>query len=320
MKKHKVFIDGESGTTGLQIRQRLENHPGIEIVSIDYEKRRDNEEKLKILADVDVTILCLPDDAAKEAAKLAENSDSEVRILDASSAHRTAEGWVYGLAELEKGQREKIAAARKVSNPGCYATGAILLFKPLVEAGLMDQEKLVSINAVSGYTGGGKNLIEAYETDGEKTVPAVGMYGLNFSHKHTPEIQKWAGLERRPLFIPSVANFPQGMLVHSQLDFKNLGRAVSSSELAAIFSEYYEGEEVVRVHELNSSEEAYAPYLAPQGIEGKNQVDLFVFASDEWQESVIIAKLDNLGKGASGAAVQNLNIMLSLPELQSVEL
>lgn len=320
MSKFKVFIDGESGTTGLQIRQRLEHHSGIQVVSIDHEKRRDLNEKAKILDDVDVTILCLPDDAAKEAAKHAEALNDHVRILDASSAHRTAEGWVYGMAEMSRGQRAEIHSARKVSNPGCYATGAILLYKPLTDAGIIKPDHLVAINAVSGYSGGGKNLIRAYEEEGGNEVPAVGLYGLNFAHKHTLEIEKWAGLDRRPLFIPSVANFHQGMLVHSQFDFKQLNKKISSTEFLKVYQEYYKNEAVVRVHELNSIEEGYAPYLSPHNIEGKNQLDIFVYASDEWEEGMIVAKLDNLGKGASGAAVQNLNVMLGLPEDEAVHI
>ena len=318
MKKYKVFIDGESGTTGLQIRQRLQNHAHIDVVSIDYEKRRDNEEKLKILSQVDVTILCLPDDAAKEAATLVEQSDTGVRVLDASSAHRTADGWVYGMPELCGDQRSLIQQAQKVSNPGCYATGAIMLLRPLVEADLLNGQALVSLNAVSGYSGGGKNLIQAYEEEGH--VPTVGLYGLNLAHKHTPEIQKWAHLARRPIFIPSVASFDQGMLVHSQFDMSGFSQSISADGLVDMYRQYYADEPVVTVHTANSIEDTYAPYLSPHGISGQNKLELHIYASEEWQQAMVVAKLDNLGKGASGAAVQNLNVMLGLPESEAVEL
>ena len=316
MSKFKIFIDGESGTTGLQIRERLANQDDIQIISIDYEKRRDIEEKKKILKDVDVTILCLPDEAAREAALIAESLG--VRILDASSAHRTASDWVYGMAELAPNQRAAIKSASKVSNPGCYATGAILLLKPLIKDGIVNANNLITLNAVSGFSGGGKNMIAQYEQGDRAVVPAVGLYGLDFNHKHTAEIQKWSGLTRRPMFVPAVANYHQGMLVHSQFDLSSL--KIDANELVSIFDSYYAQEPLIQVQALNSPEINYEKFLSPHGLEGKNNLEIFVYASDQWQEAMVVAKLDNLGKGASGAAVQNLNIMLGLPESQATEL
>ena len=321
MSKSQIFIDGESGTTGLQIRQRLEHHPDIDIVSIDYEKRRDQDEKLKILREVDVCVLCLPDDAAKESAQLIQNEKLSVKVLDASSAHRTHPDWVYGLPELAPQQRNTIKSAQYVSNPGCYATGAIMLLRPLIEKNLLGADHWVSLNAVSGYSGGGKKLIEAYENkNGLDQVPVIGLYGLNFSHKHTPEIEQWAGLNRRPLFIPSVANYHQGMLVHTSFAYDDFSGEVGEASVLELYQTYYNDEPLVKIHPLNSIDEGYAPYLSPHNVEGSNDVHLYVYASDVYREVMVIAKFDNLGKGASGAAVQNLNIMLGYDEYKAVAL
>lgn len=309
----KVFIDGETGTTGLQVRERLVNHPGIEVISIDPDKKRDVEEKRRLMKEADVTVLCLPDDAAIDTVELAKAE--KCRVLDASSVHRVAEGWVYGLAELDLNQREKIQKAQFVSNPGCYPTGIILLLKPLVEQGLLAADANYTVNAISGYTGGGKQLIEKYE--GKDQAPTYGTYGLNFKHKHLPEIQKWSQLEKTPIFIPSVGNFAQGMLISIPL---TLNGKVTGEQLHSALAATYEEENFVTVHPFNQVNDAHAPFLTPHGLENTNQVELAVFASEDGQSVVLSAKLDNLGKGASGAAVQNLNLMLGFDENVAVVL
>ena len=308
MKQYKIFIDGESGTTGLQIRSRLKNHPDIEIVSVDYEKRRDIDAKRRLMQSVDVTVLCLPDDAAKESAALAV--DAGCRVLDASSAHRTADGWVFGMPELCQGQRTAIRDAAKVSNPGCYATGAILLLRPLIDDGLLDANAAYPITAVSGYTGGGAKLIDKYEAASAQP-PAFAAYGLDFSHKHIPEIQAWSKLTARPFFLPSVGNYPQGMLVFIQIEHKS---ETQSAWLHRALERRYEGEQFVEVCPYNEIDPDTAPYLTPHSMDGSNTVRITVFGSKEGNKSLLVAKLDNLGKGASGAAVQNLNVMLGLEE------
>ncbi len=315
MTTYKVFIDGEAGTTGLQIRERLENHPNIDIISIDHDKRKDLDAKKAILQSVDVCILCLPDEAAKEAAILCQ--ELNVRVLDASSAHRTNSQWTYGLAELNSSQRQNIQDAQFVSNPGCYATGANLLLKPLTDAGIIPDDYLINVNAVSGYSGGGKQMIERYETENSE-APTFGLYGLEFQHKHTPEIEKWSELKRRPVFIPSVSAYAQGMLVHIMLDNKVLGK--NSDAIHTLLKEYYAGENFVPVHALNQLEGHDAPFLTPHGVTGKNTCELFCYGNEKFDQTLIVAKLDNLGKGASGACVQNLNIMLGLDEALAVEI
>lgn len=308
MKQHKIFIDGESGTTGLQIRARLRNHPHIEVVSIDHEKRRDIDAKRRLMQSVDVTVLCLPDDAAKESAALA--IDAGCRVLDASSAHRTAAGWVFGMPELCPGQRDAMRDAAQVSNPGCYATGAILLLRPLIDDGLLDADVAYPITAVSGYTGGGTKLIDKYEAASAQP-PSFAAYGLDFSHKHIPEIQTWSRLAARPFFLPSVGNYRQGMLVFIQVAHERDDR---STQFQHALERRYKGERFVEVCPYNEIDPDTAPYLTPHSMEGSNSVRLNVFGAKDGSKSLLVAKLDNLGKGASGAAVQNLNVMLGLDE------
>lgn len=309
----KVFIDGETGTTGLQVRDRLIKHPNIEIISIDPEKKRDVEEKRRLMKEADVTVLCLPDDAAKDSVALAK--EEGCRILDASSVHRVAEGWVYGLPELDVTQREKIQQAQFVSNPGCYPTGAILLLKPLVEAGLLPASGDYSVNAVSGYSGGGNALIDRYEST--HNAPAFAAYGLNFSHKHLPEMKMWAGLDKAPLFVPSVGHFRQGMLTFLPIQLKD---GVTMAQLHTKLAEVYAKDTFVTVNDLNVVKDNSAPFLTPHGLENTNQIELSVLSAPDNQSGVLVAKLDNLGKGASGAAVQNLNIMLGFAEDIAVNL
>jgi N-acetyl-gamma-glutamyl-phosphate reductase (EC 1.2.1.38) len=309
----KVFIDGETGTTGLQVRDRLLNHPHIEIISIDPAKKRDVEEKRRLMKEADVTVLCLPDEAAKDSVILAK--EEGCRILDASSVHRVADGWVYGLPELDVSQRAKIADAQFVSNPGCYPTGAILLLKPLVEAGLLAANGNYSINAVSGYSGGGNALIDRYENGND--APVFGAYGLNFNHKHLPELKVWSGLEKAPIFAPSVGDFRQGMLTFLPM---HLEGDTTMAQLHAKLTETYDNEAFVAVNELNLIADDAAPFLTPHGVDNTNNVELSVLSAPDNQSGVIVAKLDNLGKGASGAAVQNLNIMLGFDEGIAVNL
>ncbi len=299
----RVFIDGEAGTTGLGIRERLADLP-VTLLSIDPALRKDEAARQALMRETDLLILCLPDEASRQAVALAENLGSAApRILDASSAFRVAPGWTYGFAELTPAQPARIAAARHVSNPGCYATGAIALLRPLIEAGLLPPDTAISINAVSGYSGGGHQMIATHEAKGG---PAFELYGLDLAHKHIPETMLHAGLTRRPIFVPSVGHFPQGMLVSIPLHLDSLPGHLTGAALREALAAHYKGSDTVRVVAGGASR------LQPVELAGTDMLELHVFAEDTARQAVLVARLDNLGKGASGAAVQNLKLMLGL--------
>ena len=307
MAQAKVFIDGEAGTTGLEIRERLAQASDISIKSIDAAQRKDTSARKALMAEVDLVVLCLPDDAAREAVALADElGGGAPRILDASTAHRVAPGWAYGFAELDKDQAGAIAAAKRVANPGCYPTGAIALIRPLVDAGLLPADMALTINAVSGYSGGGRKMIEDYEAG---TAPSFELYGLGMEHKHIPELAHYSGLTRRPIFLPSVGNFRQGMLVSIPLHLDALPGKPCLRDLKLALDAHYRGSDLISVVQEPA---ASTTRLSAETLNGTDLMELFVFSRSAHRQAVLVARLDNLGKGAAGAAVQNIRLMLGL--------
>jgi len=303
----RLFIDGEAGTTGLQIRARLDGRKDIEIVSIDPAKRKDEAERKRLLNSVDVVALCLPDQAAKDAVAMIDNP--EVKVIDASTAFRVAPDWAYGFAEMAPDQAAKIASAKRVSNPGCYPTGAIALLRPLISGGLLPAATAISINAISGYSGGGRQMIESFEgKGGTPTTDNYFLYGLGLAHKHRGEMKTHSGLAHTPIFVPSVGRFAQGMLVSVPLPLWSLPGSPTGQKLHAALADYYAGQRFVEVMP-HSSEPAN---LEPEALNGSNRLQLFVFDNDAEGSALLVARLDNLGKGASGAACQNIDLMLGI--------
>jgi N-acetyl-gamma-glutamyl-phosphate reductase len=300
-----VFIDGEAGTTGLGIRTRLEVMPGIELRGLPAAQRKDPSARQDMMAACDLVVLCLPDDAAREAVGLAAALGADTpKLLDASTAHRVHPEWTYGFPEMAPDQPRQIAVSGKVTNPGCYPTGAIGLLRPLVQAGLIPPDYPIAISAVSGYSGGGRSLIEAHDRDGG---PAFELYALDLEHKHVPETELYSGLTRRPIFMPSVGHFRQGMLVSVPLYLDDLPERPTGADLRAALRAFYEGSAHVRVMAGNGEDK-----LEPEALNGSNRLELYVWANEAHRHAVLVARLDNLGKGASGAAVQNLRLMLDL--------
>lgn len=310
--KATVFVDGASGTTGLGIAERLRLQPDIAVRNIADDKRKDPNAKKALMEEVDLVILCLPDDAAKETVAVVDSMGAKApKVLDASTAFRVAPDWAYGFAELAPDQADKIKAAKKVSNPGCYPTGSIALLRPLVDAGLLPADYPVTINAVSGYSGGGKSMIQSFE-DG--SAPSFELYGLGFEHKHLPETQLYSKLTRRPIFVPSVGNYRQGMLVSVPLHLDTLPGAPKAADLHAALATRYAGSKYVSVMPLDN-DASRGGRIEPEALNETNMLELYVFGSDKHRQAVLVARLDNLGKGASGAAVQNMRLMLGLPDL-----
>jgi N-acetyl-gamma-glutamyl-phosphate reductase len=307
--KPKIFIDGEHGTTGLQIRSRLAGRDDIEVISIPVERRKDAAARADFLQAADIAILCLPDDAAKESVALI--GDAGTRVIDASTAHRVADGWTYGFPEMDREQAKKIAEAKFVANPGCWPQGPIATLRPLVTAGIIPAGFPITMNGISGYSGGGRQMVEDYEAKGDD-APEFLPYGLTFQHKHVPEFRVYAGLSRDPLMQPVVGDFAQGMVTAVPLQLAALNHVPTGAELHAAIADHYAGlkESVVEVAPYAAVERT--PELNPESYNDTNRMRLHVFANDKKAQAVLVAVYDNLGKGASGAAVQNMDLMLGL--------
>ncbi len=308
----RIFIDGAAGTTGLQIRDRLEARRDLTLLTLSDSARKDASARAEALNEADIVILCLPDDAARQAVSLITNGGT--RVIDASSAHRVAPGWVFGFPEFEPGQYERIATAARVTNPGCYSTGFLSLVRPLVASGHIPKDSALTVNAVSGYSGGGKAMIEEFEAaQSPAYVETVfRTYGLTLQHKHVPEMTERAGLEIPPLFAPSVGRFFSGMIVEVPLQLRTLPGAPTAADLRQVLTKNYQGRPLVEV--ASAEESAALKTLDAELLTGTNKLKMHVFGNDTTQQARLVAVLDNLGKGASGAAVQNLNIMLGLNE------
>jgi len=310
----QVFIDGQVGTTGLQIHELLSDRSDLELLEIPQQDRKSQSVKQALINESDLVILCLPDDAARESVSLATNPD--VKILDASTAHRVHEDWTYGLPELNPGQRDLIRTATRVSNPGCYPTGFLLAVTPLVHAGIIPRTATLAISAISGFSGGGRKMIDSYtarNANPEELPWMVRPYGLNLDHKHLPEMQYFANLENTPLFMPTVGNFRQGMLVQIPVFKESLAVESAAQRIHDAWSQVFANEPCIKVFPINDTTELESGMLNPEANNYSNRLDLFLFESE--QHCLLMARLDNLGKGAAGAAVQNMNLMLGCEEL-----
>lgn len=301
-----VFIDGDQGTTGLQIHARLQGRQDLRLLTLPEAERKNPARRSEAINSADIALLCLPDDAARDAVATIRNP--AVRVIDASSAHRTAPGWVYGLPELDQHQAERIAASSRISNPGCYPTGAIALLNPLVKAGLLPADYPLSIHAISGYSGGGRAAVERHEQPAEGYLPTLQLYGLELAHKHVPEIQQHAGLSARPLFVPGYGAYRQGIVLSIPLQLRLLP-GVTAQQLQACLEKHYQGARHVQVLPLH--QQGPAPALDPQALNDSNDLRLALYANPEHGQVLLTAVFDNLGKGASGAAVQNLDLLLA---------
>jgi N-acetyl-gamma-glutamyl-phosphate reductase len=315
--KYRIFVDGQEGTTGLKINERLETRDDIEVLKISSEKRKDIDERKKLINMSDIVFLCLPDESAKESVALVENSTT--RIIDASTAHRTSEGWVYGLPELNKTQRQLIKTSKRVSVPGCYATGFNLAVYPLIKEGILPKDYPVSCNAISGYSGAGKKMIEKYEiTDiNNEKLRSPRFYSAGLSHKHIPEMKKISGLQYAPLFTPMVCNYYKGMLVSIPLITRLLSKNISGMELQKFLSDYYEGERFIKVMPYGEESNLDNGYWGATDCNDTNSLQLFVFGNTD--QILLMSRLDNLGKGASGAAIQVMNLMLGIDEAHGLK-
>jgi len=307
---HRVFVDGQEGTTGLRIHEYLAARSDIEVLRIAPDKRKDAAERARLLNAADVAFLCLPDDAAREAAALVTNPGT--CLIDASTAHRIAAGWAFGLPELAPDQRERIRASKRIANPGCHATGFIVLLRPLVDAGLVPAALPLSANSLTGYSGGGKKMIEQYQAGGDPKLDAPRPYALGLAHKHIPEMVAHAGLSVKPVFEPIVGSFYKGLAVSVPLHLSQLAGNASVAAVHAALADRYAGERFIRVMPLRDTEAHPDGFFDVQACNDTNRIDIFVYANDT--QVLLIARLDNLGKGASGAAVQSMNVHLGLDE------
>ena len=309
-QKHTVFVDGQEGTTGLRIHEYLAQRADIEVLRIAPELRKDGAERARLLNAADVAFLCLPDAAAKEAVALVTNPNT--CLIDASTAHRIEPGWAFGLPELAPGQRERLRTGKRIANPGCHASAFILLLRPLVDAGLVAPELAVSATSITGYSGGGKKMIEQYQAGDDARLQSPRPYALGLAHKHIPEMMTHTGLRTKPLFMPVVGNFYKGLAVTVPLHLNQLAAGTSAQRIHDALSRHYEGEAFVRVMPLNDAATLEDGFFDIQACNDTNRVDLFVFAQGE--QALLMARLDNLGKGASGAAVQAMNLHLGVAE------
>ena len=307
---YKVFVDGQEGTTGLRIHEYLAARSDVEVLRIDADKRKDAGERARLLNAADVAFLCLPDAASREAAFMINNPNT--CLIDASTAHRTAPGWAFGLPELAADQRAKIRASKRIANPGCHASAFILAVRPLVDAGLLSTEALVSATSITGYSGGGKSMIAQYEAGGDAKLMSPRPYALGLAHKHLPEMMAHTGLLTAPVFMPIVGNFYKGLGVTVPLHLSQMRADTTPEALRQALAAHYEGERFIRVMPLRDADTLAEGAFDVQACNDTNRVDLFVFGSDT--QVLVMARLDNLGKGASGAAVQAMNVHLGLDE------